>query len=326
MHTQTTKNEFYEALTRLVSWLIVDAAPQTLVTKTFNPFRPIAMWRDNRIMRRIVLPFILDAIRNKGLKDGSKTINGLAVQAYLKEYSGEGEIDPRWADIAVAQLKAFLFAGHDTTASTLSFTYALLHEYPDVLSKVRQELDSVFGADIEGVADQIESAPETLNRLPYTTACIKETLRMFPPVGSIRKSPKDFYLVHPETGTRLPTYGWTMFSASQVEQRHALYFPRPDEFIPERFLAREGDELYIRKNSYRPFELGPRGCIGQELAMTELRCILALTLRDLDFEPMYPADSPKAFGTQFYQVRVAQQATPHPKGSLPMRVSFRKTK
>lgn len=306
--------------------LIVDASPQTLFYKTLNPIRPFLMRRDNRIMRNICLPYIMNAIRNKDLKEGSKTINGLAVQAYLKEHSGEGDIDPRWADIAVAQLKVFLFAGHDTTASTLSFTYALLHDNPRALAKVRDELELVFGPDIDGVVDQIARAPEILNRLTYTTAVIKETLRLFPPVGSVRQSPKDFYLVHPETGTRLPTYGWMMFSASQVSQRNALYFPRPDEFIPERFLATEGDELYIRKNSYRPFELGPRNCVGQELAMTELRCILALTLRDLDFQPVYPADSPKPFGTQFYQVRLPEMATAHPKGSLPMRVSFRQGK
>lgn len=305
---------------------MVDASPQTLLFKMFNPLRPFLNRRDNRIMERICLPYIMDAVHSKGLKEKSKTINGLAVQAYLKEHSGEGEIDARWAQIAVAQLKAFMFAGHDTTASTLAFAYALLHEYPEALAKVREELDSVLGADVEKVADQIADAPEMLNRLTYTTAVIKETLRMFPPVGSIRQSSKDFYLIHPETGTKLPTYGWMIFSASQVEQRYELYFPRPDEFIPERFLAKEGEELYVRKNSWRPFELGPRGCIGQELAMTELRCLLAITLREFDFEPVYPGGSPTLFGTPFYQTRIPDQATAHPKDSLPMRVSMRSGK
>ena len=282
------------------------------------------MWKDNRLLHSIALPYITEAVQNHGKGATTKTINGLAVQAYLKEHSGEGAINPRWAEIAINQLIIFLFAGHDTTASTLTFCYTLLHEHPTVLEKLREELDAVFGSDPDAVIEQIAHAPETLNQLPFTTAVIKETLRLFPPVGSVRKSPKDFYLVHPETGTRLPTYGWMMLSASAVEHRNSLFWPRPDDFIPERFMAVEGDELYPPKNGFRPFEHGPRNCIGQELAMAELRLILAVTVQEFDVIPDFPPDAPKVFGRQAYQSRIPSEGTAHPKDSMPMKVQLRR--
>lgn len=323
LQVQTHGHEFFNALKRQIRRLIVDATPYTLLHKTLNPVRPFLMWKDNRLLRQIVLPYIHDAIKDHGDKGTTKTINGLAVQAYLKEHSAEGGIKPRWAEIAISQLKIFMFAGHDTTASTLSFAYALLHESPKALAKVREELRTVFGSDPSRVADQIARAPEILNQLPYVTAVLKETLRLYPPVGSVRRSSKDFYIVHPDTGTKLPTYGWMLFSASVVEQRNPQFWPRPDEFIPERFLAVEGDELYPPKNAFRPFELGPRNCIGQELAMAELRSILAMTVQEFDIIPAFADDVPKVFGRQAYQTRIPSEATAHPKDSCPMRVALR---
>jgi hypothetical protein len=63
--------------------------------------------------------------------------------------------------------------------------------------------DTVFGPDIEGVADTTARSPGILNQSLYTTAGIKETPRLYPPVGSIRKAPRHFFLLHPETGTKL---------------------------------------------------------------------------------------------------------------------------
>jgi hypothetical protein len=86
-----------------------------------------------------------------------------------------------------------------------------------------------------------------------------------------------------------------MPSLTEQFARHAT-----NEFILECFLAKEGEELHVRKKAFRPFELGPHNCIGQELAMTELRVILALTVQDMDIVAMYPADGPRLFGGGSY--------------------------
>jgi len=64
--------------------------------------------------------------------------------------------------------------------------------------------------------------------------------------------------------------------------RRADFFPNPDDFIPERFL-----EQKIPKDAWRPFEKGPRSCIGQELALLEMKIILALTIRDFEVKAAY---------------------------------------
>lgn len=69
---------------------------------------------------------------------------------------------------------------------------------------------------------------------------------------------------------------------SHAIHRRADLFPSPDEFIPERFLPAPDNWQEIPKDAWRPFEKGPRACIGQELAMLEMRIILAMTAREFD--------------------------------------------
>lgn len=80
----------------------------------------------------------------------------------------------------------------------------------------------------------------------------------------------------------------------------------------------------MKKNAFRPFELGPRNCIGQELAQMELRIILALTLRDFDLESVYNADGPKIFGEVAYQTLNPGELTGKPVNGMPMRAKLRK--
>lgn len=288
--------------------------------------RPLRIWNNNRIMRKAVLPYILDGIRNQDDKKTSKTMHSLAVKSYRKEHSAEeGDIDANWINTAVDQFKMMLFAGHDTVSSTVCFVLALLHLHPEKSAKLCTELNEVLGPDLASAQAAIAQTPEILNRLTYLTAVIKETLRLYGPVsGSIRQAAEGQFLYHPETGQRLPVWNMMLFSHQAQLHRDEKFWPRPHEFIPERFTAKEGDELYPHKNTFRPFELGSRNCIGQEFALTEMRLVLALTVRDLDFEPMYPKDGPKYFGLPLYQTTPSEEITMHPKEGMPMRVSFKK--
>jgi hypothetical protein len=80
--------------------------------------------------------------------------------------------------------------------------------------------------------------------------------------------------------------------------RNKRFFPEPTKFIPERFIQSQTPfpdaELFTDagKDAFRPFEKGPRNCIGQELAMLEGRIILALTVREFDFVLEYPGEAP----------------------------------
>jgi hypothetical protein len=126
---------------------------------------------------------------------GPKTVTSLAVDAYLstqpsnpKTTSTSVNINPHTLSILIAQLKVFTYARHNTTAATLSFVFHLLYKHPRALSSIRCELNVVLGPD-PSAARSLASHPHLLNQLPYTTAVIKETLRLFPPAGPIRYTP-----------------------------------------------------------------------------------------------------------------------------------------
>lgn len=275
-------------------------------------------------MDNFLAPIIEDAAvqLDRATISGPKTINQLAIKAYRSEVKqSTASIDPRFMEVAIAQLKIFIFAGHDTTASTLSFAYSRLYKEPAALAKIRAEHDRVLGPDPSQTFARLTENPMLLNQMPYTAAVIKETLRLYPPAATARKG--DMLLTHPETGKTYPTAGFMIWASSWVTHRLSEYFERPDEFLPERFLVPEGDPLHPRKNTWRPFELGPRSCIGLELAQVELRAILAMTLRDFDFEPRYAEDAPEALGEKAYQTMGFGDITGHVKDGFPVKVHLR---
>jgi cytochrome P450 len=284
------------------------------------------MWSNNRIMKNYLLPHIERGVVECDKFEGPKTINHLAIRSYMSEVqdsSSRCKIDSHFIDVVIAQMKLLIFAGYETTTSTLAFAYHLLCNNPAVLATMRSEHDAVFGPDPTEAAAKIATSPGLLNQLPYTSAVIKETLRLFPPVGTVRAGQRGFFLTHPDTGTLYPTEGFMLFGCSLAEQRHEEFWPQAAEFVPERWFAREGNPLHVRKNAFRPFELGPRNCIGQELAQLELRMILVLTAREFDIESVLPEDGGRVLGELAYQVMRAGQVTGHPIGGMPVRVTMR---
>ncbi|KAJ0124859.1 hypothetical protein J7T55_006202 [Diaporthe amygdali] len=323
---QKGDNPFFESLKTAISWIIADHSPPSIL-KSMHPLRRIQFWNSNRIMKNYVKPLIERGVaehaQNKSGSTGPKTIMSLAIKAYVDEVQGSSGVpgvDPTFVEIAVSQIKIFMLAGHDTTASTLCFIYHLLNKNQQALETIRAEHDDVFGKETDAVRAKISSNPQLLNQLPFTAAVIKETLRLFPPVGTVRQGSEDFFLTHPDTGIRYPTKGMMIFSCSIASQRTEQFWPRPNEFVPERWFAKEGEPFYVRKNAFRPFELGPRNCIGQELAQLELKAILAMTIRDFDISSIWDKDDPEWFGDQAYQGMLANEITGHPKKYMPVRV------
>lgn len=111
--------------------------------------------------------------------------------------------------------------------------------------------------------------------------------------------------------------------------RHPKFWPQPDSFIPERWIAKEGDPLFPIKGAWRPFDFGPRTCIGMELVWIETKVIMALMLRSFDIRPAYAEmDARKANsgvtttpeGERAYQSLIA---TAKPVDGMPVRVTRR---
>lgn len=294
--------------------------------KLFNPIRYIKIWVYKRRFRRLLEPYVNEAV--EGYQESatkSKTILRLALKEHMGERSSNSRVPSDFLEQSVPHFWMFIFAGHDTTAITLAFSFYMLSRNPDKAALLRAEHDRVLGPNPAEAAEKLTADPTLVNQLPYTIAIIKETLRLWAPVaGGVRITPPNHFLVHPDTGERFPTHGWMLNNNASCLQRLETYWPQPNAFIPERWLVGQDDPLYPRKGAYRPFEAGPRNCIGQELVSIEIRLVLALTVREFDVEDAYPADGPTFMGERAYSTEMPESvATAHAKDQMPVRIRAR---
>ena len=172
-------------------------------------------------------------------------------------------------------------------------------------------------------AEKLKEEPYLLNQLPYTVAVIKETLRLFP-VGSSLRGGEPGYCVKDPKGCSLPTDGFLVWAVSQPIHRDPEYWPQPDTFLSERGLAAPGDPLYPVKGAWRPFKFGPRNCIGQELAMMEIKIAMIMVLQMFDFEIAYGELDRQTKGTprNVEGERAYQLTLAGPSDDLPCRVKL----
>lgn len=244
------------------------------------------MKKNVRIIDQELMPHILRQLSfNDSVKE-TKTIMDLAILSIQKEKRDGNDIekDPLFVDNILQNMKAFLFAGHDTTATTICWVFKLLEENPECLATLRREQDEKLGPNPDDAPDVILKSPHILNSMPYALACIKETLRLYTPAATARSGSPDFFLVDPVTGAQYPTDGFAICDGSPACHYRDDVWPRPREFIPERWLVKEGDPLFPVKDAWRPFQQGPRNCIGQELALLELKLVICLVVRKLDIK------------------------------------------
>ncbi len=262
----------------------------------------------------------------------SRSIIALAMDKYLEEVEDKDEVSKSaFKQFAKPQLRLFLYAGHDTTSSTLLYNYLLLSRHPAVLSKVRAEHDKVFGPDfsLDNVSRTITDNPTLLNQLPYTLAVIKEVLRIFPPAGSIRSGRSGLFLAD-EQGQQYPTEGCHIWTLPLAMHHSPEVFVQPEDFIPDRWLVGAEDPLHPKKGSWRAFEWGPRACIGQTLAQLELKIALVMTVRMFDITPAYeewdrlhPRKGIKTVdGNRAYQAEMGGGGA-HPVDGFPVKITLR---
>jgi len=170
-----------------------------------------------------------------------------------------------------------IFAGHETTAHALTWTWYLLAKNPDKVAKMREALARV----LQGRNADVEDLPE----LPYLEMVVKESLRLLPSVWAYaRQAQRDLVI----EGYQIKK-GQTITISHIAMGRNAAYYDEPEEFRPERW-TREF-ERNLPRGAYTPFAGGPRVCLGKQFAMMEMRMILATLIQRLEpnlaegFEP-----------------------------------------
>ena len=157
---------------------------------------------------------------------------------------------------------------------SLTFAFHLLGRHPDIQQKVRDEVKDVLG-------DNPPTAAQLIGELPYTTAVLKETMRLYPaaPITG-RRAVEDTTI----GGYDIPAGSDVVLSVWSIHRRADLW-PEPDRFNPDRFLGNPD----IGRYDWLPFGAGPRACIGQHFSMLESLATIAELVRDFEFTA--PADS-----------------------------------
>jgi len=218
----------------------------------------------------------------RGMSDVASRSDAPFVAA-LRELSEQGEVLSE-EDVR-DELLTLLLAGHETTATTLTWAWWLLDHHPQVAERLRAEVATVVG-DRTPTYDDVAA-------LPFTTAVVSETLRLRPAAWMIERqvvAPVDLAGIRPPVGTVLLLSPWLL-------HRSPTSWSDPLSFVPDRWLDAEGrydDSAPGQpRGAWMPFGAGSHVCVGAAFAWTEAVLVLAALARR-----WRPTGSDRAMGTR----------------------------
>jgi len=192
---------------------------------------------------------------------------------------------------------AVFFAGHETTACLLSWTWYVLARHEDVQDKILVELSRTsLGA--------LESPAMLVQRLPYLQAVLNEVLRLYPPAYAFGRRA----LRTTSVGAHTVPAGTTVLMSPWAMHRDPHFFDDPEKFVPERW--QDGLASRLPRFAFFPFSSGPRRCIGSSYAMMEATIAIATMLPRFKLS----AEAP---------VEAAPSITLRPAGGMPMTLAAR---
>jgi cytochrome P450 len=236
---------------------------------------------------------MLDERQAKGASE-SDDIAGAIIEARDPE-TGLGFTREELID----QIGVFFLAGHETTASVLTWTFFILSQKPDLVARMRVEIDAIVGNGPVLI--------EHTKKMTFTRNVFRETLRLYPPITFIPRVAAEDCMI----GNRRVKRGTMIMIAPWTVHRHQALWSQPDIFDVDRFSPeREKD---IRPGAFMPFGLGPRICVGAAFATVESALILASLMRDFDIISERPE-----------QVRPASRLTTRPAQEIICRLSRRR--
>ena len=185
----------------------------------------------------------------------------------LEPMSDDPKVEERWL---TSDARLNIVAGTDTSTAALSYLFMEVCKNPEIAVKIREELVA-HGVDVEFTVHELQDCR-------YLNSVIDETMRLHPPV------PDGVYRMTPPEGLQVGET-WipgdvTIINPVYTIQRSAASFVQPEDFIPERWTSRP--ELVLNKKSYMPFGIGPYGCVGKQLALNEIRTVVAKLVLGFD--------------------------------------------
>ncbi len=196
----------------------------------------------------------------------------------------------------IDQLGVLFLAGHETSASALTWVFFILAMRPDWVARIRTEVAAVAGAGPIGF--------EHTKQMPTIRNIFRETLRLYPPITFLPRVANEATML----GTTRVRRGALVMVAPWVLHRHEVYWKDPAAFDPDRFLPDRDHEL--TPGAYIPFGQGPRVCAGAAFATTEAMLLIARLFRAFDFHVDHPG-----------RVRPAARLTTRPVQQIMCRVT-----
>ena len=250
---------------------VVDSALEFIAARTGNPFALPARWRivpshkkfwDQRARLDEYL-FRMIQERRAALAQDERQNDLLEMLIEAQD----GDTGQRMSDQQIRdEISGIYGAGHETTALALTWAWHALNGHPEVLAKIRAEVDAL------GHIIQVSDLPN----LPYTLAVLEETMRLYPPVPMTVR-----FAFEPTKlgGTPIPKSNLVAIAIRNIH-RHPDYWQDPLVFKPERFLPE--NKASLNRNAYMPFLTGPHMCIGNHFALIEGQLLLAMMVQTYD--------------------------------------------
>nr|XP_019947087.1 PREDICTED: cholesterol 24-hydroxylase [Paralichthys olivaceus] len=205
--------------------------------------------------------------RKNAMQKGDDVPKDILTQI-IKAAGKEGSMTKEDEESMLDNFVTFFIAGQETTANQLAFCVMELARHPDILEKVKKEVDDVIGV-------RQEISYDNLGNLTYLSQVLKETLRIYPTApGTSRDILEDMVI----DGIHIPG-GVNCMLSTYVTGRMDRFFKDPLKFDPDRFHPNAPKPYYC----YYPFALGPRSCLGQNFAQMEAKVVMAKLLQRFDF-------------------------------------------
>ena len=226
-----------------------------------DPSRDLKFVLRLRALRELVLS-IIDERRQS---EPAEHYDFLSMYMSAEDKSGEKYSD----DELLNEIMTLIIAGFETSSGVLNWAWNLIARHPIVDAKLVQEArEQVPGAD------SVNS--QSVAELKYFHQVLEETMRLYPPVWLFsRRAIKDDTLADYD----IPA-GTDIYISPYILHHGEQYWPEPEKFDPDRFAAQETKEKKDRHQApYTPFSLGPRRCIGEYLALLEMKIHLGLLLQ-----------------------------------------------
>uniref|UniRef100_UPI0037E82D22 cytochrome P450 3A27-like isoform X2 n=1 Tax=Semicossyphus pulcher TaxID=241346 RepID=UPI0037E82D22 len=170
----------------------------------------------------------------------------------------------------ISQVTMLVFAGYETSASTLVFLAYSLARNPEVMKRLQEEIDSTF-------PNKGPVQYEALMQMEYLDSVVNESLRLYPPAPRLERAAKETVKVE---GITIPKDMLVMVPVYALHRDPELW-PEPEEFRPDRF-SKENKQN-IQPYSYLPFGAGPRNCIGMRFALLMVKLALVEVLQNYSF-------------------------------------------